>query len=78
MEPNSLTCELGRDAATRVPAMMKLIRRSRDLAIKGKKALRYDEFSSQYRMQDLKEYAELAANHVADGGSVLDVATGPG
>ena len=58
--------------------MMKLIRRSKDLAIEGKKALQYDEFSRQYRMQDLKEYAELAANHVADGGSVLDIATGPG
>lgn len=58
--------------------MMKLIRKSRDLAVEGKKARQYDEFSRQYRMQDLKEYAELAANRVVDGGSVLDVATGPG
>ena len=58
--------------------MMKFFRRSRDLVVEGKKARQYDEFSRQYRMQDLKEYAELAAKHVADGGSVLDIATGPG
>jgi ubiquinone/menaquinone biosynthesis C-methylase UbiE len=58
--------------------MMKLVRRSRDLVVEGKKARQYDEFSRQYRMQDLKEYAELAASHIVDGGSVLDIATGPG
>lgn len=57
---------------------MKLFRTSRDLVVEGKKARQYDEFSRQYRMQDLKEYAELAAKHIADGGSVLDIATGPG
>jgi ubiquinone/menaquinone biosynthesis C-methylase UbiE len=29
-------------------------------------------------MPDLKEYAELAANLGVDGGSILDIATGPG
>jgi ubiquinone/menaquinone biosynthesis C-methylase UbiE len=58
--------------------MMKLLRRSRDLVVEGKKARQYNEFSRQYRMQDMKEYAELASKYVADGGSVLDVATGPG
>jgi ubiquinone/menaquinone biosynthesis C-methylase UbiE len=58
--------------------MMKLFRRSRDLVLEGKKARQYDEFSRRYRMQDIKEYAELAAEFAAGGGSVLDVATGPG
>jgi ubiquinone/menaquinone biosynthesis C-methylase UbiE len=57
---------------------MKLVRRSRDLAVHGKKARRYDEFSRRYRMQDLQEYAKLATRHVKGGGSVLDIATGPG
>ena len=58
--------------------MLKRARRSKDLAVEGKKAVQYDEFSRQYRMSDLKEYASLAATYVPDGGSVLDVATGPG
>jgi ubiquinone/menaquinone biosynthesis C-methylase UbiE len=58
--------------------MMRFVRKSRDLAIDGKKALQYNEFSRQYRMQDMKEYAELAAKDVPDGGSALDIATGPG
>ncbi len=58
--------------------MMKLFRTSRDLVVEGKKARQYDEFSRQYRMQDLKEYAELATKHVVNGAAVLDIATGPG
>ncbi len=58
--------------------MMRRVRRSRDLGISGRRAQQYDEFSRQYRLKDLKEYARLAASHVRDGGSVLDVATGPG
>ncbi len=58
--------------------MMKLVRRSRDLGIQGSKAQQYDEFSRKYRLKDLREYAELAAKHVKPGGSVLDIATGPG
>lgn len=58
--------------------MMKLARRFRDLGIEGRKARRYDEFSREYRMGDFKEYASLAARHVGEGGSVLEVATGPG
>lgn len=58
--------------------MLKLIRRNRDLAIEGRKAHQYDEFSRRYRLQDMREYAGLAASHIADGVSVLDIATGPG
>ena len=57
---------------------MKLARRFKDLGIDGKKARQYDQFSREYRMGDFKEYASLAAPHVGQGGSVLDVATGPG
>jgi ubiquinone/menaquinone biosynthesis C-methylase UbiE len=58
--------------------MIKFARKFGDLGIKGKKAHQYDEFSRTYRTGDFKEYASLAAQHVGAGGSVLDVATGPG
>jgi ubiquinone/menaquinone biosynthesis C-methylase UbiE len=60
------------------PQMMKWARRFKDLGIEGKKARQYDDFSREYRMGDFKEYASLAASHVGEGGSVLEVATGPG
>jgi ubiquinone/menaquinone biosynthesis C-methylase UbiE len=53
-------------------------RRSGDLSIEGGKAREYDEFSREHRIRDLKRYAVLAAGQVPEGGSVLDVATGPG
>ena len=58
--------------------MMKLARRFKDLAIEGKKARQYDQFSREYRMGDFKEYAGLASTYVGEGGSILEVATGPG
>jgi ubiquinone/menaquinone biosynthesis C-methylase UbiE len=58
--------------------MMKFIRKFKDLEIQGKKAHEYDDFSRKYRLKDLKEYAQLAAGHIANGGSVLEIATGPG
>lgn len=58
--------------------MLKLARRFKDLGIEGKKARKYDKFSREYRMGDFKEYASLAAGYVGEGGSVLEVATGPG
>ncbi len=58
--------------------MMKFVRKFKDLGIQGKKAHEYDEFSRKYRLKDLKEYANLATSHITNGGSVLEVATGPG
>ena len=58
--------------------MMNFVRKFQDLGIQGKKAHEYDEFSRKYRMKDLEEYANLANSHMMDGGSVLDIATGPG
>jgi ubiquinone/menaquinone biosynthesis C-methylase UbiE len=58
--------------------MLKWARRSKSLTVDGKKALQYDDFSRQYRMRDLESYAQLVASHTPSGGSVLDVATGPG
>ncbi len=58
--------------------MMKFVRKFKDLEIQGKKAHDYDDFSRKYRLKDLKEYANLAAGHVSNGGSVLEIATGPG
>jgi ubiquinone/menaquinone biosynthesis C-methylase UbiE len=58
--------------------MMKFVRKFKDLEIQGKKAHEYDDFSRKYRLKDLKEYAKLAASYVTNGGSVLEIATGPG
>ena len=58
--------------------MMKFVRKFKDLGIQGKKAQEYDEFSRKFRIKDLKEYANLATSHVLEGGSVLEIATGPG
>ncbi len=58
--------------------MMKFVRKFKDLEIQGKKAHEYDDFSRKYRLKDLKEYANLATSHVTNGGSVLEIATGPG
>ena len=58
--------------------MMKFVRKFKDLEIQGKKAYEYDDFSRKYRLKDLKEYANLATAHVTSGGSVLEIATGPG
>ena len=58
--------------------MMKFVRKFKDLEIQGKKAHDYDDFSHKYRLKDLKEYANLAGSHVSNGGSVLEIATGPG
>jgi ubiquinone/menaquinone biosynthesis C-methylase UbiE len=58
--------------------MLRLARRFKDLGIEGNKARQYDAFSRKYRMDELRRYAELAAGHVADGGSVLEIACGPG
>ena len=54
------------------------IRSSRDLAVEGRKARDYDEFSRTYRMKDLEQYARTAARELGGGAAVLDVATGPG
>jgi ubiquinone/menaquinone biosynthesis C-methylase UbiE len=59
-------------------AMMKLARKHQDLGAEGAKARQYDESSRRYRLGDFTEYASLAASHFEPGGSVLDVAAGPG
>jgi len=58
--------------------MMKFVRKFKDLEIQGKKAQEYDDFSRKYRLKDIKEYANVAAGHFTAGGSVLEIATGPG
>jgi 2-polyprenyl-3-methyl-5-hydroxy-6-metoxy-1,4-benzoquinol methylase len=77
-EDLSMTAHLLHRPCLKESHMMKLARRFKDLGIEGKKARQYDEFSRGYRMGDFTEYARLAARHVEEGGSVLDVATGPG
>jgi ubiquinone/menaquinone biosynthesis C-methylase UbiE len=58
--------------------MLKRARKSKSLTVDGKKALQYDDFSRQYRLRDLEASAQLVAANTPPGGSVLDVATGPG
>lgn len=58
--------------------MLKLARKFKDLGLKGKQAQRYDAFSREYRMEDFREYAVLAASFLGQGASVLEVAAGPG
>lgn len=58
--------------------MLKLARKFKDLGLKGKRAQQYDAFSREYRMEDFKEYAVLAASYVGQGAAVLEVAAGPG
>lgn len=58
--------------------MMKFLRRSRDLGIRGFTARWYDKNTKQHRMAEMKAYAKEAAGHVRDGAFVLEVAPGPG
>jgi|SRR6266853_1017267 len=57
---------------------MKLLRKFQDLRIEGEKARQYDEFSRQYRMKELREYASLVSHHVPESGLILEIASGPG
>jgi hypothetical protein len=50
--------------------MMKFLRKFRDLSIEGKKAHQYDDFSRQYRIKELREYASLATHHVPESGQM--------
>jgi ubiquinone/menaquinone biosynthesis C-methylase UbiE len=58
--------------------MLKLVRKFKDLGLEGKQARQYDAFSREYRMGDFQEYAALAASYLGQGGSVLEIAAGPG
>jgi len=58
--------------------MLKLARKFKDLGLEGNRARQYDAFSREYRMKDFREYAALAASHVGQGASVLEIAAGPG
>jgi ubiquinone/menaquinone biosynthesis C-methylase UbiE len=58
--------------------MMQFVRKFKDLEIQGKKAHEYDDFSRKYRLKDIQAYANVATSHVTYGGSVLEIATGPG
>ena len=58
--------------------MMKFLRRFQDLGIKGGMARWYDTNTRQHRMGEMKNYAKEATAHIPEGGSVLEVAPGPG
>ncbi len=58
--------------------MLRYFRKFGDLAVEGKKARQYDNFSRKYRMKELREYASFATSRVPEGGRVLEIASGPG
>lgn len=58
--------------------MMKFMRRSKDLAITGANARWYDRNTKQYRLEEMKRYAEEVASFLKDGADVLEIAPGPG
>ena len=58
--------------------MMKVLRRFNDLGINGFMARWYDKNSRDHRIEELRNYAKEAAKHVEQGGSILEVAPGPG
>lgn len=58
--------------------IMRRCRRSKDIGIGGIAARWYDKNTRKTRLAEMREYAQEAAKHVAQGGSVLEVAPGPG
>lgn len=58
--------------------MMKLQRRFKDIGIEGATARWYDNNTRKHRLAEMEGYAKEVAGHTQDGGSVLEVAPGPG
>lgn len=58
--------------------MMKFLRRFGDLGINGLAARWYDKNSRNHRLDEMRQYAKKAAEHLHDGDSVLEIAPGPG
>lgn len=58
--------------------MMRNMRRKKDLAIEGLTARWYNKNTQKHRLDEMKEYADLVAMDLKEGGVVLEVAPGPG
>lgn len=58
--------------------MMKFLRRFGDLGINGVAARWFDKNSRNHRLNEMRQYAMEAVEHLHDGDSVLEVAPGPG
>jgi len=58
--------------------MMNIMRRFKDLGIKGTMARWYDRNTRTHRLDEIKGYAKEVAVHVRNGNSVLEIAPGPG
>lgn len=54
------------------------MRLRKDLAIEGMTARWYDRNARKYRLEEMKEYANLVELDLRPGGAVLEVAPGPG
>ena len=57
---------------------MRKMRLRKDLAIEGMTARWYDRNARKYRLEEMKEYANLVELDLRPGGAVLEVAPGPG
>ena len=58
--------------------MMKFLRRFKDLGISGFTARWYDRNSCDHRIEEFRNYAKEVAKNVQEGGSILEIAPGPG
>ncbi|WP_018393177.1 MULTISPECIES: class I SAM-dependent methyltransferase [Bacillaceae] len=57
---------------------MRFIRKKKDVGIYGFTAKWYDKNTRKSRLSEMHGYADIVSNHVENGGSVLEVAPGPG
>ena len=57
---------------------MKLFKRSQDLGINGEKAKYYDTMAREFRMDEMRRQATEVAEHLKEGDSVLEIASGAG
>jgi ubiquinone/menaquinone biosynthesis C-methylase UbiE len=57
---------------------MKSMRRKKDLPIEGFMARWYNKNSRKHRLKEMREYAAMLAMELKTGGTVLEVAPGPG
>ena len=59
-------------------AILKFVRKFKDLGIKGSFAKWYDKNTRASRIPEMQEYAREVAKHLNENASVLEVAPGPG
>ncbi|GHU63577.1 methyltransferase type 11 [Spirochaetia bacterium] len=59
-------------------SVMKFFRQFKDLGITGPFTRWYDKNTREYRLAEMRDYANEVARHLTNGANVLEVAPGPG